>query len=90
MSNYSALSLTVLLIFKMQLAKGALFLKANFLSYALLFGFATVIVPLKTIHASLQSHISHLSIDVLNFICLRDLCLYFHYQTDHEIQSIFY
>ena len=31
---------------------GALFLKANFLSYALLFESVTLIVPLTTMHAS--------------------------------------
>ena len=44
-SKSSALSMNVLLIFAMQERNGALFLKANFLSYALLSGFATVIVP---------------------------------------------
>ena len=37
----------------MQLMNGALFLKANFLLYALLFGSATVTVPLITMYASL-------------------------------------
>ena len=45
MSKSSALSVSVLLIFEMQLINGALFLKANFLSYASLFGFVTVIFP---------------------------------------------
>ena len=36
--------MSVLLISEMQETNGALFLKANFLSYALLSGFATVIV----------------------------------------------
>ena len=49
MSKSSALSISV--IFAMQLINGALFLKANFLSYALLF--ALVIFPLTTIYASL-------------------------------------
>ena len=53
MSKYSALSMNVLLIFKIQLVKGALFLKANHLSYALLFGSVIVIVPLAIIYASL-------------------------------------
>ena len=44
MFMYSALSMSVLLIFKLQLVKGALFLKAIFLSYALLSGSVTVIV----------------------------------------------
>ena len=58
----------VLLIFEMQEIKGALFLKANFLSYALLSWFVTVIVPLTTISASLKSHRSYLNIGVLNLI----------------------
>ena len=37
----------------MQLIKGALFLSANFLSYALLSGCVTVIFPVTTIYASL-------------------------------------
>ena len=52
----------------MQLINGASFLKANFLSCALLFGSVTVIVPLTKIYASLQSHKSET--DVLNLICL--------------------
>ena len=67
--------MSVLLIFEMQERNGALFLKANFLSYALLSGFVTVIVPFTTIYASLKSHKSNLSIDVLNLICLLGLCL---------------
>ena len=43
MSKSSALTIRLLLIFEMQLVTGALILKANFLSYALLFGFVTVI-----------------------------------------------
>ena len=70
MSKSSALSVRVSLIFEMQLRNGALFLKANFLSYALLTGFVTVIFPLTTIYAPLKSHRSDLSIDVLNLICL--------------------
>ena len=45
--------MSVLLIFVMQLLKGALFLKANFLSCALLFGLVTAIVPSATIYISL-------------------------------------
>ena len=45
--------MSVLLIFEMQLMNGALFLKADFLSCALLSGSVTVIVPLTTIYASL-------------------------------------
>ena len=52
MSKSSALSISVLLIFEMQLINGALFLKANFLSYASLSP-AIVIFPLTTIYASL-------------------------------------
>ena len=37
----------------MQLVNGALFLKANYLSYASLSGFITIIFPLTTIYASL-------------------------------------
>ena len=53
MSKYSALSMSVLLIFKIQLVKSTLFLRANFLSYASLSKSALVIVPLTTIYASL-------------------------------------
>ena len=51
-SKSSVLSMNVLLIFEMQETNGALFLKANFLPYALLFGFVTVIFPFTTIYAS--------------------------------------
>ena len=81
--------MSVLLIFKMQETNGALFLKANFLSYALLSGFVTVIVPFTTIYASLKSHKSNLSIDVLNLICLLGLCLSSAFPTDHELLFIF-
>ena len=37
----------------MQLMNETLFLKVDFLSYALLFGSVTLIVPLATIYASL-------------------------------------
>ena len=53
MSKSSALSISVLLIFEMRLINGALFLSANFLSNASLFGFVTIIFPLTTIYASL-------------------------------------
>ena len=66
--------MSVLLIFEMQKINGALFLKANFLSYALLSEFVKSMVPFTTIYGSLKSHKSDLSIDVLNIICL--LCLY--------------
>ena len=67
--------MSVLLIFEMQVVNGALFLKIYthifiIMSYALLSGFVTLIVPLTTIYASLKSHKSALSIDVLNLICL--------------------
>ena len=73
MSKYSESSMSVLLIFKMQVVKGALFLKTNFLSYALLFGSVIVIVYLTTIYTSLSPHRFDLNIDVLNLICLLDL-----------------
>ena len=65
MSKSSALSMSVLLIFEMQLRNGALFLKANFLSYALYhyFSFNSNIYTTK-------SHRSDLNIDALNLICL--------------------
>ena len=53
MSNSFGLSISALLIFVMQEINGALFLKANYLSYASLFGFVTVVVPSATIYASL-------------------------------------
>ena len=53
MSKSSALSMNVLLTFEMHVRNGALFLSVIFLSYALLFGFVTVIFPLTTIYASL-------------------------------------
>ena len=53
MSKSSALLISVLSIFEMQLVNGALFLRANFLSYASLSGFVTIIFPLTTIYASL-------------------------------------
>ena len=52
MSKSSALSKSVLLVFEMQLMNTELFLKANFLSYASLFGSVTVIVLLATIYGS--------------------------------------
>ena len=59
----------------MQEINGPLFLKANFVSHASLFGFATVIVALTAIYASLKSYKSHRSIDVLNLICFLGLYL---------------
>ena len=58
MSKSSALSMSVLLILEMQETDCALFLKANFLSYTLLFGFVTVIVSFRIIYASLKLHAS--------------------------------
>ena len=40
----------------MQETDGTLFVKGNFLSYALLSGFVTVTAPLTTIYASRNSH----------------------------------
>ena len=59
----------------MQETIDALFLKAKFLSYALLSRFVTVIVPLTTIYVSLKPHQSDLGIDVLNLIYLLGLYL---------------
>ena len=53
MPKFSALSISVLLTLKKQLRNGALFLKANVLSYASLFASLTAIVPLTTIYVSL-------------------------------------
>ena len=53
--------------------RGALFLIANFLSYASLFGSVTVTLPVTTIYASLKSHKSLLNIGVLNLISLLTL-----------------
>ena len=57
----------------MQEINGALYLKANFLLYTLLFAILTVIVPFTTIYASLELHNSDSSVHVLNLICLLDL-----------------
>ena len=46
--------MSVLLIFEIRETNVALFLKAHFLSYASLFEFVPVIVPLTTIYASLN------------------------------------
>ena len=58
----------------MQLVNGALFLNAKklFLMSIIPLSFVSVrvIVPLTTIYASLESHKSDLSINVLNLICL--------------------
>ena len=59
-SKSSALSMSVLLIFEMQLINGALFLNAKGLFFLLLlFVLVRVIVPLTTIYASLKSHRSY-------------------------------
>ena len=47
MSKSSASLINCSLIPVTQIKKGALFFKVNFSSYALLFGFVTVILPLK-------------------------------------------
>ena len=78
-STSSAFSINALLIFDMQLVNGALFLNAkdlfltsiNYLSAS----FVRVIVPLTTIYASLKSHRSDRTSDVLNLICLLGLYL---------------
>ena len=49
-SRSSAFSTKVSLIFEVQLKSGALFLRANFLSYALLSGFVTFIFQLHMHH----------------------------------------
>ena len=78
--------MSVLLIFEMQEVSGVLLLRANFLSYALLFGSLTVSVPSATIYAlksqnhkkslkSLKSQKSDLSINVLSLIYLLSLYL---------------
>ena len=71
-SRFSTLSMSVLLIFEMELINGALFLNAKGLFLLLsLLPPTTVIVLLTTIYASLKSHRS----DVLNLICLLGLYL---------------
>ena len=78
--------MSVLLIFEMQEVSGVLLLRANFLSYALLFGSLTVSVPSATIYAlksqnhkkslkSIKSQKSDLSINVLSLIYLLSLYL---------------
>ena len=63
----------------MQLVNGALFLNAKNLFLMsiipLPFVFVRVIVPFTTIYASLKSHRSDVSIDVLSLICLVGLYL---------------
>ena len=53
MPKSSVLPMCVLIDFQIQLMNGGLFLRANFCSYALLFGSATVIFSLTTIYALL-------------------------------------
>ena len=53
MSNSSELSISVLLIFKMQLMNEPLFLRANVLSYTALFRSVTLIVLLTAVYASI-------------------------------------
>ena len=56
-SRSSALSINVSLIFDMHDLKGALFVKVSFLFlFSALLSPSTVIIPLTTIYASLQSH----------------------------------
>ena len=54
----------------MQLMNGALFLNVIAFFLFALFGLVTVIIPFTTIYASLKSHKSDLSNDVLNLISL--------------------
>ena len=60
MSKYSALSMSLLLIFEIQFKNVALFLRANFSSYAALFGSVTLIVPLT----SISHHCNHTNLVV--------------------------
>ena len=69
-SKSSALSISVLLIFEVQLINAALFLKANYLSYTSSFGSVTVIVPSTTMYDLLKSHKSDFNIGALNLISL--------------------
>ena len=56
----------MLLVLNTQLKKGALFLRANFLSYVLLFEFVSYFSCYNNIGISLQSHKSDLNCGVLN------------------------
>ena len=70
-SKSSALSIFMPLIFEIQLINGALFLNARFLFLLLVsLSPSRVISPYTTIWASLKSHKSDLSIDVLILISL--------------------
>ena len=80
-SKSSALSINTLLIFEMQLVNDKMFLNAKdlfLMSIKPLFlmlinPFVKAISPLTTIHASLKSHKSDRSFDVLKLICLLGL-----------------
>ena len=73
-SKSSALSIFTPLIFEMQLINGALFLDARFLFHLLaLLSPSRVISPSTAIYASLKSHKSDLSTDVLILISLLGL-----------------
>ena len=61
------------LIFEIQLTNGALFFNAVPLFLFALSGSVTVIVPFTKIYASLKSHKSDLSLDVLILIALLTL-----------------
>ena len=76
MSKSSALSISVLLIFAMQLFNSELYLKASYFSYALLSRAVIIIFPVTMIYASSKPHKSDLNIDVLNLICLLGLYLF--------------
>ena len=68
--------MSVTLIFEMQEASGALFLKAKVYFFGIITPLSTVIVPLTTMYASLKSYRSYLSINVLNLIGLLVLYLF--------------
>ena len=68
----SAQSLNVLLIFDIDDLKGVIFLNLSFFFFFLLalLVSVTLILPFRTIYASLYSHRSDLSLGVLNLILL--------------------
>ena len=72
-SKSSALSIFMPLIFEMQLINRALFLNVTYLFLFASFGSVKIISPFATICASLKSHKSDLSIDVLILISLLTL-----------------
>ena len=90
-SKSSALLINTLLIFDIQLINAAMFFNAKDLFFLFFLWFpSTVIILLTTLHASLKSHKSYCSMDVLNVICLLDLYIYLlHCQTYHEFLLIF-